>query len=154
MFLLSVFWLPGLQCLLLPLPTPLPFLMPLLHSVLFLFSRKVCKILRAGFPILEEVGYTPSSVLFGRPALSPLIRERRVLIWVLGDEWTARVRVLATSPFQGCMESLEGTSNGSGASKEDQNGSEELARVLEGLHLPLTLLCISNTSQSPFEEQY
>lgn len=59
MFLVSFFWLPGLQCLLLPLPPSLPFLMPSSHSVLFALSRKICKILRAGFPMLDGVGILP-----------------------------------------------------------------------------------------------
>lgn len=111
-----------------------------------------------GFPMLEEVGIIPL-LFFSLEHLLflPFIRERRALSWMLGNEQPMRVRVPATSPSQGCMETLEGTSSGSEASKKsekgDQDGSEELERVLKGLLLPLTLLWMSNTSQNPFEEQ-
>lgn len=124
--------------------------------MLFVLSRKIR---RVGFPKLEDVGiilllfFSLEHVLF-----LPLIRERRALSLVLGNEQPVRVRVPATSLSQGCMESLESTSSGSEASKKgekgDQNGSEELERVLKGLLLPLTLLWMSNTSQNPFEEQH
>lgn len=52
----------------------------------------------------------------------------------------------------------EGTPSGSGARKEgekgDWGGSEEVARVLKGLHLPPVLLWMSSASQNQFEEQY
>lgn len=102
MFLLSFFWLLGLQCLLLPLPIPLLFLMPSLHSVLFMLSRKIMQDTQGWLSYAGRGGYTPSSgPLFGRPALSPLIRERRALSWVLDDERPARVRVPTNQTLSG-----------------------------------------------------
>lgn len=79
---------------------------------------------------------------------------------MLCDEQPARVRVPATNPSQGHMASLRGDTQwlwdrtGKEGDKGDADGSEELARVLKGLHLPLALLRMSNTSPNPFEEQY
>lgn len=96
MFLLSFFWLLGLQCLLLPLPIPLPFLMPSLHSVLFTLSRKICKILRAlsisspGFPMLEEVGILPLLFSFLEDLLFLPLSEREepwAGCWAMNSLW-------------------------------------------------------------------
>lgn len=68
--------------------------------------------------------HTPSSVLlFGRPALSPLLRERRALGWVLGDE-----RPATSSPSQGCMESLRGNTQWLWGQKGGREGRQRWIR--------------------------